>query len=151
MSHPPSSSSSPASFFPSGEGQRADCAIVSRAEVQAEAYLADLDGARSPLAPSWIDLGDWGQERVASQKEARVEEKKQKTCQTSAQGCKVSVVFAADPTNHGSIDRCPGRGSRLDSATRFQRPAVIRSNQSVRQREYLKTRPQLFVNNYCQG
>lgn len=78
MSHPPSSSSSPASFFPFGEGQRVDCAIVSRAEVQAEAYLADLDGTRSPLTAPWIDLGDWGQERVAPQKEAQVEKKKTK-------------------------------------------------------------------------
>lgn len=55
------------SFFPFGEGQRADCAIVSRAAVQAEAFLADFDGTRSPLMSQWIDRGDWGQERVAPQ------------------------------------------------------------------------------------
>lgn len=78
--------------------------------MQAEAYLADLDGTRSPLTPPWIDLGDWGQERVAPQKEARVDEKK-KLVQLRRRAAK-SVVFAADPTNHGSIDQ-PLSGLRI--------------------------------------
>lgn len=112
MSHPPSSSS-PASFFPlqrRSACRLCDCqpgrgagggvfgrfrrnVFTSRAVVDRSGRLGSRAGCAAKRGPS---------------------RRKKKTCQTSAQGCKVSVVFAADPTNHGSIDR-PLSGRRVSS------------------------------------
>lgn len=74
--------------------------------------MADLDGTRSPLAPSWIDLGDWGQERVASQKEARVEEKKKNLSNFGA-GLQSLCCFCSRP-DQSRLHR-PLSGPRVSS------------------------------------
>lgn len=108
MSHPPPSL--PRFFFFSfGEGQRADCAIVSLDEAQVEAYLADLDGTCSPLMSPWVDRGDWGQEWVAPQKGEQVGGAKKQLVGLQLRAAK-SLLFQQQnrAITAPSTDHCPG-------------------------------------------